>query len=255
MPTAKSWTVAFVGDGDVSEENAKELLDKQLFPIDAQVQALMPESIPRRGYKGLKVVADLLEHEFDIPQQAVAPKDMTAALLGAKDEGEEICLVILGTEDEDAVKTAEAALDAGIAVKDLCAALDDVEFEPEVEEPAEPEPVPTRRRGRPRKDATVTVSVAGPATINEQLQVGELTAAELLERAIRVIIKEELAMYPGVHAYGDADEPAEPEPKTVRAFVNADGKYRRATARGRVREGETEVMLTETEAREAGLTS
>jgi hypothetical protein len=253
MPsTAKSWTVAFVGNGDISQENAKELLDKQLLPIDAQVQALMPADIPRRGYKGLKVVEDLMEHEFDIPQRALLPADMIAQLLSAREEGEEVCLVILGTEDSDAVEAAEAALDAGIAVKDLCAALDDVEFEPEAEPEAEPEP--PRRRGRPRKDATVTADVAGPATINQQLQVSELTAAELLEQAIRNIVREELAVHPGVHAFGDADEPAEAEAKTVRAFVNPDGEYRRATKRSRVRDGETEVMLTETEAKDAGLT-
>jgi hypothetical protein len=277
MPNAKSWTVAFVGDGDVSEDNAKELLDTQLFPVDAPVQALLPK-IPQRGHKGLRAVADLLRNEFDIPARELPPARLTAALQEAREAGEEVCLVILGTEDDDAVMAAEAALDAGIDVKDLCAALDDVEFEPEAVEEAVTTDAP-RRRGRPRKDATVEARVDGPAAIpdavaagvsaagcrcrscagagpadalNRNIPAGE--AAALLERAVRMIIREELAMHPGVHAFGEGDEPAEPGAKTVRAFVNGDGKYRRATKRSRVREDETEVMITEAEAQEAGLT-
>lgn len=264
--TAKSWTVAFVGDGDIAMANAKQLIDQQLLPVDAQAQAILPDNIPRRGFKGLKVVRDLLENEFDIATRELAPEDFVSALLDAKEDGEEICLVLLGTADEDAVATAEAALEGGISVKDLCAALDDVEFEEAAPEP-EPEPEPARRRGRPRKDATVTAEIAGPAQVTAALKetAGLLSAAQLLEQAIRLIVREE--MHPGAHAFGVTDDQPEPEsggvdlggrptsePKTVRAFVNTDGEYRRATKRSRVREHETEVMLTETEARDAGLT-
>jgi hypothetical protein len=267
MPrSTKSWTVAFVGDGDITEDNAKELLDTQLFPVDAQVAALIPP-LPRRGYKGLKTVAELLDKEFDIPTREMPAVEFTAALQEARQAGEEVALVILGTDDPAAVEAAEAALETSISVKDLCAALDDVEFEPEPVPEPEPEPAaPRRSRGRPRKDATVQATPAGPANvivsplmppINPELPVGELTVAELIEAAIRLIAREELAaMFPGVHASGPTDEPAPPEEKTVRAFVNSDGAYRRATKRSRAREaeGETEVMLTETEARDAGLT-
>ena len=247
------WTVAFVGKGDISEANATELLDKQLLPRDAEVQALLPETVPRRGSKGLRTVVTLLQDEWNIPTQNLTPEDMVAQLLSAKEEGETVYLITLGVEDPE---LAEAALDAGIQVKDLCAALDDVEFEAEA--PAEPEPepeAPRRGRGRPRKDASVAAEVAGPAAIVTQNEGPGDTAAHLLAEAIRQIIREELAVHPGVHSFGTADEAEPAEEKTVRAFINDDGEYRRATKRSRARDGETEVMLTETEATEAGLTS
>jgi hypothetical protein len=253
-PQTECWTVAFVGKGDVSEDNAKNLLDKQLFPETGEIQALLPDSIPKRGSRGLRNVQTLLEDEFDIPVQELAPEDMVAQLLQAKEDGEVVYLVIFGTDDKLSVELAEAALDAGIGVKDMCAALDDVEFEPEGAAEPEPEPeAPRRGRGRPRKDATVAAEVAGPATIVQPL-LGDASAASLLDAAIRQIIREELAVFPGVHAFGVQDDtPA--EEKTVRAFINDDGEYRRATKRSRARDGETEVMLTETEAAAAGLTS
>jgi len=253
-PQPECWTVAFVGKGDVSEDNAKSLLDKQLFPETGEIQALLPETIPRRGSRGLRNVATLLEEEWDIPVRNLEPEDMVAQLLTAKEEGEVVYLILFGVDDKVSLELAEAALDAGIGVKDMCAALDDVEFEAEA--PAEPEPepeAPRRGRGRPRKDATVTAEVDGPATIVTPL-LGDASAATLLEAAIRQIIREELAVHPGVHAFGVQDDKPEEE-KTVRAFINDDGEYRRATKRSRARDGETEVMLTETEAADAGLTS
>jgi hypothetical protein len=249
------WTVAFVGKGDVSEDNAKNLLDKQLLPETGEVQALLPTTIPKRGSRGLRNVATLLEEEWDIPIQELEPEDMVAQLLQAKEDGETVYLIIFGTDDKLSVELAEAALDAGIGVKDMCAALDDVEFEPEP--PAAPEPeaeAPRRGRGRPRKDETVAAEVAGPATIVTPL-LGDASAAALLEAAIRQIVREELAVFPGVHAFGVQDEAQPEEERTVRAFVNDDGEYRRATKRSRARDGETEVMLTETEAAANGIAS
>jgi hypothetical protein len=254
-PQPECWTVAFVGKGDVAEDNAKNLLDKQLLPPDAEVQALVPDSIPKRGSRGLRNVVTWLD-EFNIPMQQLAPEDMVAQLLSAKEEGEIVYLVLFGVDDPVSLELAEAALDAGIGVKDMCAALDDVEFEAEA--PAEPEPepeAPRRGRGRPRKSETVAAEVAGPAVINETPLLGDASAAVLLEAAIRQIIREEMAMFPGVHAFGVQDEPQPAEEKTVRAFINDDGEYRRATKRSRARDGETEVMLTESEAAAAGLTS
>lgn len=248
------WTVAFFGKGDVSEDNAKELLDKQLFPTTGEIQALLPETVPRRGSRGLRNVETLLKEEWDIPIQNLGPEDMVAQLLASQKDGETVYLVLLGTDDPE---LAEAALDAGIPVKDLCAALDDVEFEPEAAAEPEPEPeAPRRGRGRPRKDATVAAEVAGPATIVTQPneRPSDTDAAQLLRAAIQQIVREELSMHPGVHSFGPTDEPAEEE-KTIRAFINDDGEYRRATKRSVVREGESEVMLSKTEAQEAGLVS
>ncbi len=254
MEKIETWTVAFVGKGEVTEANVKQLLDKQLLPANADVQALLPLTIPRRGSKGLRAVDTLLHEEWDIPAENMDPDDMVAHLAAAKDEGDTVVMVLIGV-DEFTSPLAEAALDANIEVKDLCSALDDVVFEPEAEAeaPAEPDP-PRRGRGRPRKDATVEAEVAGPATVNEGP--ADTDATDLLRAVIRQLIREELSMYPGVHAYGVQDEPAEPaEEKTVRAFVNTDGEYRRATKRSRARENEEEVMLTESEANAAGISS
>ena len=255
------WTIGFVGNGDVDPENAEGLLDLWMSKT-AEIQAVVPARIPAK-HKGLHGVVDLMENVFDIPQQSVPAVSIVDHLTKARDEGEEAFLVILGTEDATAVSLAEKALDNGIPVKDLCAALDDVEFEPEPD--PEPEPAPaaeTRRRGRPRKSPLpapteradlpeiVQAEIAGAATIVDHPPFVS-HAAELLEQAIRTIIKEELAMFPGVHSRV-TDEPE--EPRDIRAFVNGDGKYRKAaTARSKPRDNEEEVMLTASEAREAGL--
>src|SRR5580692_1031287 len=223
-PQTECWTVAFVGKGDVSEDNAKNLLDKQLFPETGEIQALLPDSIPKRGSRGLRNVQTLLEDEWDIPVQQLEPEDMVAQLLQAKEDGEVVYLVLFGVDDKVSLELAEAALDAGIGVKDMCAALDDVEFEAEA--PAEPEPepeAPRRGRGRPRKSETVTAEVDGPAVINETPLLGDASAAVLLEAAIRQIIREEISMFPGVHAFGGNTDPEPQEEKTVRAFINDDG--------------------------------
>lgn len=272
------WTVAFVGKGDTTYSNAAELLDLW-FPKDGEIQAILPERIPRT-HKGLRTVHDLLEHEFDIPVETrETPDDILESLILAKQQGEHVYLVVLGIEDDMSQSLAEKALDAGLRVKDLCAALDDVEFEEQPKPEATPEPDPNnpppRKRGRPRKDETVKAEVAGPATlvshpgthiVNPEtlnyVSPVTVTAAESLHRAIRNIVMEELnRMFPGVHPSTNtpAEQPA-PEPPQeeaqqpcIQAYVNADGEYRKRTGRTRIRDGETEVELTEDQAKQAGL--
>jgi hypothetical protein len=230
--TDKCWTVGFAGTGDVTHDNAWGLLD-HLLPEDAEVQALVPARIGR-GLTGLRMVTKLLEHEFDIPQIEYTDEQLITKLTKADAEGETAMLIVLGLDDATTV-LATAALEAGVVVKDLCAALDDVEFEPE-------------------PGAPVQAEVVGPATIATPQ---DKVAAQLLEQAIRTIIREELQMFPGVHASaeirGATKEPAAEEGPKVRAYVTPEGAYRLAGKRTRKKVIEDEVELTEAEARELSL--
>lgn len=262
--TIECWTVGFIGRGDVTKDNAEALLDVWLSQT-AEIQAVLPERIPRNA-KGLKAVEELLEAPFRIPSQGHDPDNFLDVLKKAKAEGEEVFLIILGTEDETAVKLAGEALEAGIPVKDLCTALfDDVTFEDET--PAETTAEP-KTRGRPRgRGKTVQAEVAGPAIVAPVTLASLPSPPTDLEKAladlglaflqvIRHIVREE-AVFPGVHAHhtGPHAEPKEPdEGRTIRAFVDADGKYRKALrSNSKPKDGEEEVMLTAAEAREAGL--
>jgi hypothetical protein len=59
--TENLWTVAFDGPGEISEENAAALLDKEL-PQDMEA-IYIPDRISRKQ-RGLRVVADWLLEVF-----------------------------------------------------------------------------------------------------------------------------------------------------------------------------------------------
>lgn len=262
MPDIPCWTVGFTGQGDVTHANASELLDNWM-PEDAEILALIPGRIPR-SHKGLATVKTLLLSEFDVPIETVDTSEMITVLQKASDADEHTVLVVLGVDDEATLNLASDALDAGIPVKDLCAALDVVEFAKE-EEGVPVTVTPGRRRSSNRNSPSATgiveaevevveAEVDGPAHI---VRPSDMAAAKMLEQAIRTIIKEELAMFPGVHASteipGEAIDDKNLADTMILAYADADGNYRRATKRTRKRAGETEVELTEAEARVAGL--
>lgn len=245
MSDPECWTIGFAGKGDITSNHAYELLDLWL-PRDADIRVLLPERIPRT-HKGLSTVAGLFgPDDFDLPVETT--DQMVPWLLKATAQDERAFLVVLGIDD---TALASEALESGLIVKDLCAALDDVEFAKEDKEEEKP---PSRRR-RSANDA-VPVEVDGPATIVPQQQ-DVSVAAELLEQAIRTIIKEELAVFPGAHAHTEIPgEPVDDQTEQrgdIRAYVDPDGGYRLATKRSRKKTNETEVFLTATEAQAAGL--
>ena len=170
MPVTK-WTVGFAGGGSITLDNASELLDNQLLPRpeEAEILALLPAVIPR-SHKGLRIISDLLTHEFDIPIETTS--ELVPRLLKANAKGEHAVLVVLGAEsDDNTTELASEALEAELIVKDLCAALDDVELKDE---------------GRGREEpVTVQADVAGPATIIPQ-NVNVSSAVNLLKQAIHV---------------------------------------------------------------------
>lgn len=145
------WTIALAGDTDVDERNIDKLLDDWL-PTDAEVKAWLPERIGR-SQKGLKKTLNWLEDQEIIPSRWEVGQNPITDLIDARDRGHDVYLVLLWGDDGDdtARELFEKAHEAGIPVKDLSGALDDLRYEedeaPAAQLQAEPEKPARRRRG------------------------------------------------------------------------------------------------------------
>ena len=159
--TENLWTVAFDGPGEISEENAAALLDKEL-PQDIEA-IYLPERISRKQ-RGLRVVASWLLEVFG--ESGVQKTDN---ILDALSKGDTPVLVWLRgeTDSEDDIAVLTAALNEGVHVLDASQGLDDIDFDPEdvsdqpVDPPEEPEPVAEAPARKTR--ATSTPKAAKPA--------------------------------------------------------------------------------------------
>jgi hypothetical protein len=234
--------VGFFGNGEVTQQNATELLDTQLLPAepDTEFAIYLPDSI-RRTQKGLNAVRTAL-NVFELEYEQVSAEDMITVLAG-KDPA--YLVVLWDGEDEATAALVEKAITAGIKVKDLCAALDDVELADE----EAPKP-PTRGKPRATAGQAVEAKVEGPAVI---ASAADRTAAQLMESAIRGMIHEEFAkmgLSLGHNAFAQVPE----EEQKVRAFVDSDGAYEKAPDSTRkAPRGKRTVLLTADEAAQAGL--
>lgn len=223
-----TFRVGFWGSGEVTVDNATELLDTQLLPAepDTEFEIYLPEVI-KRTQRGLRSVQSAL-NSFELSYEQVSADYMLEQLSGK----ENAHLVVLG-DDEESMQLAETALVAGVKVKDLCAALDDVVL-------AEEEPPPPPMRGKPRATETKAVEaiVEGPAIVAagpfpfRPQPPADITAAQLLENALRSFIHEEVTNYMGLSIGHNTrlempiNEPAHAaEPQMVRVFIDSDGKY------------------------------
>lgn len=253
------WHMGFIGDGEVTEENATELLDVWL-PSNEDGEnefdyfAYLPSSI-RRTQKGLKAVSSALD-TLGLDVNTVADDaEMVRSLVNTADLGKnaQVYLIVLWDDSEELAALVEKAITGGVKVKDLCAALDDVELaEPEPEPPAE-----TKRRGKPRatNEDVVDITVEGPATLTPHATgaIPDGGSIGLLYRAIKAIVHEEVQAMGLSIGHNTRQQHSEQDEK-VRAFVDDDGNYELAGEKKRAPRGKKSVELTKDEADQLGLT-
>jgi hypothetical protein len=257
--------VGFWGNGEVTVENATELLDSQLLPTDPATEfaVYLPEEISR-AQQGLRAVQAALK-TFALSYEQVDATAMLAALVDAEGPS---CLVVLGTADEETALLTEAAIGHSVTVYDLSDALKEVEYtEPAPDPPPQPRGRPrgliegSGRAGKPAELASsratepeaVEAKVEGLATM---VAPRDQTAAELLDRAIRAIIHEEIShmgLTIGTNTHLNLPLAAEPE-ETVRVFTDADGGYELAPSGAqRAPRGKKSEDIALSRARELGL--
>lgn len=273
------FTVGFLGDADVTEDNALELLDSYFLPeynLD-EFCLLMPKDI-KRTQSGLRAVLGALTSSppsgLGLEVRREAENDILDAMILEHAQGNpEVFLVVLVNEAEGAsdelFAMIEKAADAGIKIKNLAAAMDDVEIDNTPDQPEEPavistlgdvgEPNEARQYGQPRTtepQVAETIVEGSPAIVGQ-----EPTAAMLLEQAIRVIIKEELMALSIGHNTRQTDmHPQDVAVKeagdTVRVFQDEKGDYTLAPEEvKRAPKGSKTVQLSTADAQKAGLVS
>lgn len=281
----ENWTVALAGNGDVTFENAKALLDDWL-PVEG-VGLVFPK-LPRNA-KTLRAIAKWAEEE----EITVMPDitDLIESLIRAHKEGDQVYLVLAWDETEASSKLLEQALAADIQVKDLTRALDDLEFEDEdvpAESAGEPES-PSGRTSEQRADNNDALAEQagedGSGDTNSTvLHDVESTGADTPVLSIASGVVQATAIGPAtiapqgrtytpiVQATGEvtpfavyleewvrtlvreeiALALAPPEKKNVPVLVDEDGNYRLG-GKGRPRKGETATVLTPSEAKAVGI--
>jgi len=137
------WTVAFAGPGLVTEEDVLAQLDNWWAgtPEDTEFTLILPDKITRT-HKGLGNVAAYITDTFgdddasDDGFTTMPLSKMVTALADNRAARDEVFLVLLWGEngDEPCRDVLEAAIEAGIPVKDLTSGLDDLQYEDDTTE-------------------------------------------------------------------------------------------------------------------------
>jgi hypothetical protein len=154
MPEQNEWVVAFAGSGDTTLENATALLNNWITDDTGIKDFYVPAKINKRSEKGLANVVSYLTETWEEFQTAPVG-EFIDILVSNLANGLDAYLVVIigdGPPDDITADLVEAALEAGIPVKDLAAGLDDITetgedtTETVAPEPQEPAPATTRRR-------------------------------------------------------------------------------------------------------------
>ena len=251
----KKFYLGFIGDGEVTEETATELLDVWL-PKDNDVDffAYVPAGI-KRAQKGLKAAVAALDTLGIDPLRIETPKDLVESMLSTAelDPKADVYLICLWDDaDEATAALVEQALNADIKVKDMCAMLDDVELspdEPEDEPPAQPSKTRGRSRSATTNEDTAEIKVEGPATINREVSFESEKVS--IDSLVRAIIHEELTKVGLTIGHNSFSHPVVKQ--TIRAWVDDDGNYELAGDAKKAPRGKRTVELTQDEAKDAGL--
>jgi hypothetical protein len=163
-------------------------------------------------------------------EQAIV-EQLIKARANAETPSDDIVVTSLDDDSDSTYSLIEQAQGEGIQVKDLCAALDDI-LPPDDEPPAPAEEPAPKQRGKARgttKPAVVEAKVVGPATVAPagKGQAVLFPHAQVIEAAIRQIVREEIAMglSIGHNTFTEVSETDRKVQDKVRAFVNEDGDY------------------------------
>lgn len=242
----KKFAFAITGNGAVTEANAAALLDNYL---PDELSGVYTTERVTRSQKGLKTAIAWMESEgLEIERD----DDLIGKLTEHREQGHDVALLVVGTDDVD--ETVTAAHELGIVVKDLSAALDDV-IPPEPESSGqdfdgdEPASVPPGLTHGPSPadrftDAEVKVLRQFAWFLQSQQEKDQKTAKD--EPPFDGPYTD-----PSKTVLGKSKKPARPTGSTTRKegskpyFVSEDGGIREA--RGRKRDTETKVFLSDSE--------
>jgi hypothetical protein len=277
-------TTAYAGNGAVTAANVQAGLDVFL-PNDLGL-VIIPEKAGRRPLPaGLRNVVAWLEKEVGTEGTIPVPDVVTALLDRAEydEDGDthhdDLALVMAYDPDnDDDVKLARRAFDAGIRVVDLCQAADDIlladapvifdapvtDDTPPWEEPA-PAPDPVDVAGQIADAAAAGVAAAealrepAPDVVVASPGQGVTVALTLSQDAISALASA-IAASLGLPVAAPQDEAPEPGPATVhqlhpetpgtqpegtRAYYYNERNCTYRPARGKARDGEEKVFLTD----------
>ncbi len=235
--------LVIAGHGEVTEKNAHSLLDLNI--PDGDISPFTVERVTR-NMKGVKNALSWFESE-ELEVERV--EDPIAKLLEYKKrKGWDAHLIVVPDPDSDEDQSLiEAALNAGITVKDLTGAYDDILIE---EKPAANE-VPIVKSGdkahvalvAPQFSATQAAVLAALADFISAGAAAPVALTEVEEAIARQDKDEADAPFDGDTArVGSATK----KPGTTRFFTNEDGHYRNAEGR-RKKGDEVIVYLTDDE--------
>lgn len=181
-------TIAFAGDAEVDYNNVQALLDDLVgvtgkdadgWPElpDREINLIVPGDKDKvtdavrtfldwsewvnLGYVVVTTIGEPI-HQLTVDEAERVGEVTGDVALGIvnllKDaEGESLVILAYGSEDEFGELLLDAAITAGIPVKDITHGLDDIAFQEEEDEKLTPEPEPVARKSRAKKTETVTL--------------------------------------------------------------------------------------------------
>lgn len=262
---------AFFGSGEVDPANVAPLLNDEL-PQDYDdkhpgIGALFrPTEVPRQQ-AGLGHVVTWLEGEFG-KRFIGATDDVVAALLDQREKhGQKVVLVVVWPDEPTAeeIDTAKRAVAAGIRVKNISAALNDLDLTPYEEQPdvqeAPAEAVPAATQIAQAILGDGDNSTADAFLLAARAFVGDVVQDYLVSRGIIVVDADKSPQAPRAEeADGDGppfdgpykDGKADGDVARHKFYVTEDETkppvYR--PAKGRPGGGEKRVTLTDSEVRD-----
>lgn len=270
---AETWAVGFAGPGELDQAAIAALLDDWLPEDDLTVY--MPDKIGRsaKGMKAVRSWMETVEQEYEASEAIVASLQTSGA-------DKQFLVLLWGEEgDADAETLLEAAIGAGIPVKDLTHALDDLMIEsesvPSEGEEIEDTSVADAKAAMERDPDPVSELVLDEANIEvgkdytEVNRINEMmtlkpaasqfeevqdvvTIAMALEEFVRGIVQAEIAIALAPKPVGRPRTHVEDD-EEVSVIFDEDTQEYMVAGRGRPKKGQQRIKMTKGEARAKGV--
>ena len=237
---ADALALVIAGHGEITEKNAHSLLDLNI--PDGDISPFTVERITR-NMKGVKTALTWFESEELEVERVEDPISKLKEYKKRKGWDAQL-LMVFDPENDDDVALIDAAHDAGITVKDLGGAYDDIL----PEDKAAPAVETAKIAGLDVKVVPAQFSEAEVAALKKlaahlnSYGATSVALTEAEESEARAAQDEEDAPFDGGTRVGSATK----KPGTSKFFTNEDGKYRNAEGR-RKKGDEVIVYLTDEE--------